>query len=95
MQLTADKIDVSQESGDAFAHGNVKATWLDSGQNGTAGGRARREPAGTACRWAGRARRTPLPQEAQLHRATERGHFPGARAAVAAGQLDCRAGDCD
>jgi lipopolysaccharide export system protein LptA len=31
LQLTADKIDVSHDSGDAFAHGNVKATWLDSG----------------------------------------------------------------
>ena len=31
MQMTADKIDVSHESGDAFAHGNVKATWLDAG----------------------------------------------------------------
>jgi lipopolysaccharide export system protein LptA len=30
IQLTADKVDVSQQSGDAFAHGNVKATWLDS-----------------------------------------------------------------
>jgi lipopolysaccharide export system protein LptA len=28
MQLTADKVDVSQSSGDAFAQGNVKATWL-------------------------------------------------------------------
>ncbi len=25
--MTADKVDVSQQSGDAFAHGNVKATW--------------------------------------------------------------------
>jgi lipopolysaccharide export system protein LptA len=31
LQLAADKVDVSQESGDAFAHGNVKATWSDSG----------------------------------------------------------------
>jgi lipopolysaccharide export system protein LptA len=31
LQLTADKIDVSHASGDAFAHGNVKATWVDSG----------------------------------------------------------------
>jgi lipopolysaccharide export system protein LptA len=31
MQMTADKIDVSHTSGDAFGHGNVKATWLDSG----------------------------------------------------------------
>ncbi|HEY1160564.1 MAG TPA: hypothetical protein VGE83_08035, partial [Terracidiphilus sp.] len=30
LQMTADKIDVSHESGDAFAHGNVKATWLDT-----------------------------------------------------------------
>ena len=31
LQLTANKIDVSRESGDAFAHGNVKATWVDAG----------------------------------------------------------------
>jgi lipopolysaccharide export system protein LptA len=30
LQLTADKIDVSQDSGDAFAHGNVKASWVGS-----------------------------------------------------------------
>jgi lipopolysaccharide export system protein LptA len=30
LQVTAEKIDVSHESGDAFAHGNVKATWTDS-----------------------------------------------------------------
>ncbi len=28
LQLTADKVDISQASGDAFAHGNVKASWL-------------------------------------------------------------------
>jgi len=33
LQMTADKIDVSHESGDAFAHGNVKATWLDAGSS--------------------------------------------------------------
>ena len=31
LQLAADKIDVSQASGDAFAHGNVKATWFGNG----------------------------------------------------------------
>jgi lipopolysaccharide export system protein LptA len=31
LQLTADKIDVSRESGDAYAHGDVKATWIDEG----------------------------------------------------------------
>lgn len=30
MQMTAEKIDVSHASGDAFAHGNVKATWLNA-----------------------------------------------------------------
>jgi lipopolysaccharide export system protein LptA len=36
MQLTADKVDVSRVSGDAFAHGNVKASWSNSsaGSNG-------------------------------------------------------------
>ena len=38
MQLTADKLDVSQASGEAFARGNVKATWLDSGKGENAKG---------------------------------------------------------
>jgi lipopolysaccharide export system protein LptA len=31
LQLTADRVDVSQASGDALAHGNVKASWLNAG----------------------------------------------------------------
>jgi lipopolysaccharide export system protein LptA len=34
LQLTADKVDVSRSSGDAFAHGNVKASWMDAGSAG-------------------------------------------------------------
>jgi lipopolysaccharide export system protein LptA len=34
LQLTADKVDVSRASGDAFAHGNVKASWMDAGSAG-------------------------------------------------------------
>ena len=30
IELTASKIDISQVAGDAFAHGNVKATWTNS-----------------------------------------------------------------
>jgi lipopolysaccharide export system protein LptA len=30
LEMTADKIDVSRASSDAFGHGNVKATWLDA-----------------------------------------------------------------
>ena len=32
LELTADKVDVARESGDAFGHGNVKATWMDAGK---------------------------------------------------------------
>lgn len=38
LQMTADKIDVAHQSGDAFAHGNVKATWLGSGRAGQPAG---------------------------------------------------------
>ena len=31
LELTADKVDLSEQSGDAFAHGNVKATWISQG----------------------------------------------------------------
>jgi lipopolysaccharide export system protein LptA len=34
VQLTADKVDVSRSSGDAFAHGNVKASWSDAAAGG-------------------------------------------------------------
>jgi lipopolysaccharide export system protein LptA len=37
LQLAADRINVSRSSGDAFAHGNVKATWIDQGEAGKSG----------------------------------------------------------
>ncbi len=40
IEVTADKIDVNHDSGDAFAHGNVKATWLSAAQPNPAGARA-------------------------------------------------------
>ena len=42
LQLAAAQIDVSQASGDAFAHGDVKATWFGSGagDSGKPGGAA-------------------------------------------------------
>jgi lipopolysaccharide export system protein LptA len=36
-QLSADKIDISRESGQAFAHGNVKATYFNAGGPGGTG----------------------------------------------------------
>jgi lipopolysaccharide export system protein LptA len=44
LQLTADKVDVSRVSGDAFAHGNVKASWMDAGDES---GGSRTRPAGS------------------------------------------------
>jgi len=41
LELTAERVDVSQQSGDAWARGDVKATWTEtstSGQNAVAGG---------------------------------------------------------
>jgi lipopolysaccharide export system protein LptA len=35
LQMTADRIDVTRASGGAFGHGNVKATWLDTGSAAT------------------------------------------------------------
>jgi lipopolysaccharide export system protein LptA len=43
LELAAEKVDVSQQSGDAWARGDVKATWTEtstSGQNAAAGGDA-------------------------------------------------------
>ncbi len=37
LDVTADKMDVSRQTGDAFGHGHVKATWLGGGQQGSAG----------------------------------------------------------
>ena len=34
LEMTADKVDVSRQSGDAFAHGNVKATQTGGAPNG-------------------------------------------------------------
>jgi lipopolysaccharide export system protein LptA len=76
LQMTADKIDVSQDSGDAFAHGNVKATWANTGagqagkpQNGVAG-------QGSAA-LGGRGPAHVIAAEAQLHRATGEATFRG------------------
>ncbi|HEV2488154.1 MAG TPA: LptA/OstA family protein [Terracidiphilus sp.] len=74
MQLTADKIDVSQDSGDALAHGNVKATWADTGKNGT--GQPANGPAGSMS-LGGQGPVHAVAQEAQIHRASEEATFRG------------------
>ena len=81
MELTADKIDVSQESGDALAHGNIKATWEATGPdngknaNGQAGARA----VGVAGNMSlgGQGPAHAIAEEAELHRANGEATFRG------------------
>jgi lipopolysaccharide export system protein LptA len=76
LQMTADKIDVSQDSGDAFAHGNVKATWTDAGA-----GQAGKSQSGAAGQGSaplgGQGPAHGIAAEAQLHRATGEATFRG------------------
>ncbi|MGA3012248.1 MAG: LptA/OstA family protein [Terracidiphilus sp.] len=73
LQLTADKVDVSRVSGDAFAHGNVKASWMDagSGSNGQQG-----RPAGGVA-LGGQGPSHVVSAEAQLHQPTNEATFRG------------------
>ena len=57
LQLTADKVDVSRASGDAFAHGNVKASWMDSGFARQWPAEESHAAAKAAWLWAGKVRR--------------------------------------
>jgi lipopolysaccharide export system protein LptA len=68
LQLTADKVDVSRESGDAFAHGNVKASWSDAGSSGNS---LQNKPASgqSVVALGGRGPSHVVAAEAQLHHA--------------------------
>ena len=70
IELTADKIDISQDSGDAFAHGDVKATWMDNGKSGARAGTDSMSLGGQGPAHA-------ISQEAQLHRANNQATFKG------------------
>jgi lipopolysaccharide export system protein LptA len=82
LQLTADKIDVSQASGDAFAQGNVKGTWLDNAKTGQQGdisaGKSGSSKAGSGgVALGGQGPAHVIAAEAQLHRATDEATFRG------------------
>jgi lipopolysaccharide export system protein LptA len=82
LQLTADKVDVSQESGDAFAHGNVKATWLDTstpqaGQQARPANGAAGQPGQGNMVLGGKGPAHAISAEAQLHQATGEVTFRG------------------
>ncbi len=73
LQLTADKVDVSQGSGDAFARGNVKATWTGkTGATAKAGASG-----GAATAFGGQGPAHVVAAEAQLRQATGEATFRG------------------
>jgi lipopolysaccharide export system protein LptA len=75
LQLTADKVDFSQESGDAYAHGNVKATWV-----GTVAKQPDQAGAGSAQAslvLGGQGPAHVIASDAQLHQATGEATFRG------------------
>jgi len=79
IELTADKFDVSQDSGDAFARGNVKATWQDNGK-GVSGQPGARAASGTAQQAMSLGAQGPahaIALEAQLNRANDQAIFRG------------------
>jgi lipopolysaccharide export system protein LptA len=72
LQLTADKIDISQDSGDAFGHGNVKATWAENSADPT--GRPKK---GNSNGLGGQGPAHAIAAEAQLHQSTGEATFRG------------------
>jgi lipopolysaccharide export system protein LptA len=79
LQLTAVAVDVSRASGDAFAHGNVKASWIDSG-SGSNGGQARPKAGATgqgSVALGGQGPAHAVSNDAQLHQATGETTFRG------------------
>jgi lipopolysaccharide export system protein LptA len=79
LQLTADKVDVMQASGDAFAYGSVKATWAPAtaGNSGT----GKKQPGGAAApgngALGGEGPAHIVADEAQLHESTGEASFRG------------------
>jgi lipopolysaccharide export system protein LptA len=74
-EIAADKIDISQQSGDAFAHGDVKATWLDQGKS--AQGQARPAAGQQSISLGGQGPAHAVAQEAELNRKTNQATFKG------------------
>jgi lipopolysaccharide export system protein LptA len=79
LELTADKVDVSQQSGDAFAHGNVKASWSGGATGGTPG-RAGKAGGGStpgAMAFGGNGPAHVIANEAQMNESTGEATFRG------------------
>ena len=79
MQLSAEKIDISQQSGDAFASGNVKGTWIESAANAAGQPKGKANGAGDLGIVAsgGQEPVHVVAQTAHLHKVTEVATFRG------------------
>lgn len=75
LDIAANRIDVSQQSGDAFAHGNVKATWLNS-SSGAAPAAHSAVPLQSPS-LGGRAPSHAICEEVEVDRATDEATFRG------------------
>ena len=76
-ELTADKVDVSHDSGDAFGHGNVKATWVETGNAGQQDKGANGSSGLGSTGLGGKGPSHAVSAEAQLHQATGEATFRG------------------
>jgi len=79
LEMTANKLDISQATGDAYAHGNVKASWLGGAAvDGKANSRARENSARTgSMTLGGDGPAHVIAAEAQLHQASGQATFRG------------------
>jgi lipopolysaccharide export system protein LptA len=75
MQISADRIDVSQASGDALAHGNVKATWVQDAPQTLSSSKGKAAPQGVGNGADGPAHA--IAAEAVFNRATGEATFRG------------------
>ena len=75
LQMTGDKIDLSHETGDAFAHGNVKATWVSTGSEKSNQTAPNQQSSPTAL--GGQGPSHVISSEARLHQSTGEATFRG------------------
>jgi len=73
LELTAEKIDLSRQSGDAFAHNNVKATWSETNTGGKPGGNSGE----SSMNFGGKGPAHVIANEAQLSHAAGEATFHG------------------
>ena len=76
MEISADTLDISRQSGEAFARGNVKATWTSSPSSASSASRAADE-ASSAISLGGRGPAHVVASEAELDQANNRATFRG------------------